>query len=92
MRNDPEKYNSLIHYSGSSTRGFSRPYYGPSYMYGQQEYQSKNYDSEEYMAMLVEEADKLWNMLPKELVDKIINDNSNRNPFPLPLSPPPEEE
>ncbi|MDQ6863167.1 MAG: hypothetical protein M3044_05030 [Thermoproteota archaeon] len=85
MRNEPEKYNSLIHYGGSSTTDYSRPYYGASY-------QSKNYGSEDYMAMLVEESDKLWNMLPKELVGKIITNYSNRNPFPLPLSPPPEGE
>jgi hypothetical protein len=42
MRNEPEIYNSLIHYDGSSTRGYSSPYYGASYMYGQQQYQSIN--------------------------------------------------
>jgi hypothetical protein len=92
MRNEPEKYNSLIHYDGSSSRAYSRHYYGGPYIYGQQQYQSKNYGSEDYMAMLVEEADKLWDMLPRELVDKIITDYSNRSHFPLPLSPSPEEE
>jgi hypothetical protein len=92
IRNEAEKYNSLIHYRGSSTRDYSRTYYGASYMHGQEQYQSKNCGNGDYMAMLVEEADKLWNMLPKELVDKIITDYSNPNSFPLPLSPPPEEE
>jgi hypothetical protein len=45
------------------------------------------------MTMLVEEADKLWNMLPKELIDKIINDNGNRGETPssLPSLPPLDE-
>jgi len=92
MRNDPEKYNSLIHYDALSTKGYSCPYYRPSYIYEQQQYQSKNYGSEDYMAMLVEEADKLCNKLPKELVDKIITDYGNHNSLPLPLLPPSEEE
>ena len=41
MRNEPEKYNSLIHYGGSSTGGEGRRYYGPSYLFGQQQYHSK---------------------------------------------------
>lgn len=91
-RNEPEKYNPLTHYGGSSTGGYSRQYYGPSYMFEQQQNQSKSYDSEAYMTMLVEEADKLWNMLPKELVDKIIIDYSTPSVTSLPLLPGPDEE
>jgi len=92
MRNDPEKYNSLIRYDGSSTEGYTHPYYSGSYMYRQQNYKSKNYSSEDYMAMVAEEADKLWNMLPKELVDKIITDYSTTSGTSLPSSSPPDEE
>jgi hypothetical protein len=91
MRNDPEKYSSLIHYGALSTGGYSRPYYGASYIHAQQPYQTKNYGSEDYMAMLVEEADKLCNKLPREVVDKIITNYSNHNSFPLPLFPPSQE-
>ena len=79
-----EKYYCLIHYGGSSTRGW--------YLYGQQQYKSKNYGSEDYMVMLVEEADKLWNTLPKELVDKIIADYSTPSKTSLPSLPPPDED
>ncbi|HET7147987.1 MAG TPA: hypothetical protein VFI73_05750 [Candidatus Nitrosopolaris sp.] len=92
MRNNPEKYNSLIYYGGSSTRGYSRPYSGASHLYGQQQYQSKNYGSEDYMTMLVEEADKLWNILPKELVDQIITEYCTANGSSLPSLPPLDEE
>jgi hypothetical protein len=81
MRNEPERYNSLIHYSSYST---SRPHYDASYVYGQQKDRSR----EDYMAMLVQEADKLYDKLLKDLADESIDDYSTPSRTSLPTLPP----
>ncbi len=73
MRKDPDRYVSLIYYDTPPTIDYSNnqyPYSSGFYMYGQREYRSR----EDFMAMLVEETDKLFNELVKELVDEIISD------------------
>jgi transposase len=64
MRNEPVKYSSLICYNG---------------IYGLQQQQytlSQNYYVEHYTAMLVEEAERLYNKLVKEITNGITYDNS----------------
>ena len=57
--------------------------------YGQQQQQ---YPSQDYIDMLLEEAEKLYNKLVKELVDESITDYAfSTSSLLLPLLPPPEE-
>ena len=49
-------------------------------MYGQQQY-----SAQAYMDMLIEEAERLYNKLKKELVDEIITDYSSNISSSLPL-------
>jgi wobble nucleotide-excising tRNase len=68
MMKDPDRYISLIYHDTPSTIDYSNS----SFMYGQQQqYRSR----EDYMAMLVEETDKLYNQLVKELVDEILSEH-----------------
>ena len=69
MRKDPSKYSSLIYHNTSSTADYSGQYYSTA-SYGQQQ----QYPSQDYIAMLLEEAEKLYNKLIKELVDESISD------------------
>jgi hypothetical protein len=89
MRKDPDKYSSLIyHNSTSSMGGYSGQYYSTD-SYGQQE----QYQSQDYISMLIEEAEKLYNKLAKELVDESISNyvSSISSSSPLPLLPPSNE-
>jgi hypothetical protein len=68
MRKDPSKYSSFIyHNSTSSTADHSGQYYSAD-SYGQQ------YPSHDYIDMLIQEAEKLYDKLAKELGDEIITD------------------
>jgi hypothetical protein len=71
MRNNPDKYNALIFYdtSGIQTTGYS--HYYDTVLYGQQQQQ---YPPQDYIFVLIEEAEKLYNKLPKELGDESIGD------------------
>jgi hypothetical protein len=58
-------------------------------MYGQQQYGSRG----DYMVMLVEEIDKLFNELINELVDEIVSDCVvGISPHSLPLLSPSDQE
>jgi hypothetical protein len=93
IRNNPGKYSSLLYHNvSSSTTDYSSQYY-ESYMYKQKQYTSYNNDGEGSGAMLIEEAEKLYNKLAKELPDEIINDYaSSIASSSLPLLPSSDEE
>jgi hypothetical protein len=88
MRNNPDKFSSLLYHNvSSSTADYSSQYY-ESYMYGQKLYTSYNHDGEGSGAMLLEEAEKLYTKLAKDMVDEIINDYaSSISSSSLPLLP-----
>ena len=68
IRNEPVKYSSLIYNSNS----ISLP--------GQQQYvSSQDYFIEHYTAMLVEEAEKLYTKLVKDLTNRVIRDMAFNN-------------
>jgi hypothetical protein len=84
MRKDPDRYISLFYDDTPSTIDYGNQQYS-SYCYGSSIYgQQQNHSREEYMAMLVEETDKLFNDLVKELVDEIISEHAPSLPV---LSP-----
>ena len=69
MRKDPDKYSSFIyHNSTSSTADYSGQYYATA-SYGQHQH-----PSQDYIDVLIQEAEKLYNKLTKELGDEIIID------------------
>jgi archaellum component FlaC len=94
IRNEPVKYSSLIYYYNNNNN-ISLPgttHYPASSMYGGQQQQlisSQDYFTKHYAAMLVEEADKLYNKLVKEITKGITYDpafSSSTSSSPL-LSP-----
>ena len=86
MKNDPDKYSHLIYHNTPSTANYNNQYYD-SASYGQQQ----QYPSQAYTDMLLEEAEKLYNKLAKELVHESISDYaSNVSSSLLPLLPLPE--
>jgi hypothetical protein len=92
MRKDPDKYRSLIYNKTSSsstapTTNYSNQYYD-TISYGQQQ----QYPSQDYTTMLLEESEKLYNKLSKELVDEIISDYASNISTPLALLPRSNEE
>ena len=64
----------------SSNADYDGQCYAASYRYGQQQY-----PTQAYMDMLIEEAERLYNKLTKELVDEIITDYSSKISSSLPL-------
>jgi hypothetical protein len=72
MKNDPGKYNRLIFllmdHNTPSTANYNSQDYDTS-SYGQQQQQ---YPSQAYTDMLLEEAEKLYNKLAKELGDELL--------------------
>ena len=90
MKNDPDKYSRLIYHNTPSTINFNSQYYDAA-SYGQQQ-QQQQYPSHAYTDMLLEEAEKLYNKLAKELGDEIMSDYACRmSPSSLPLVPQSEE-
>ena len=87
MRKDPSKYSSLIYHNTSSTADYSGQYYSTD-SYGQQQ----QHPSQDYIDMLLEEAEKLYNKLTKEWVDQIIMDYASNISFSLPLLSQSDEE
>jgi hypothetical protein len=89
IRNDPVKYSPLIYYCNDNNMSMSTTSTtNSSYMYGGQQQQylpSQDYFIEHYTAMLVEEAEKLYTKLVKDLTNRIIcdmafsNNNSNQS-------------
>jgi hypothetical protein len=72
IRNEPVKYCSLIYYNNMSSTTTDS-----SYMYGGQQQQyisSQDYFTEHYSAMLVQETEKLYDNLVKDLTKRIIYD------------------
>jgi hypothetical protein len=80
IRNDPAKYSPLIYYYNNvspTTRTNSFCMYG-----GQQQQQyipSQDYFIEHYTAMLLNEAEKLYNKLVKDLTNRIIDNTAFNN-------------
>ena len=73
MRKDPDRYGALIYHNRSSirqSRDYNSNHYYDTASYGQQQ----QYQSQDYISMLIEEAEKLYTSLIKEWVDKIIMD------------------
>ena len=71
MRKDPDRFSFLIYHNNPS---LNIDYNSQNYdtdSYGQQQY-----PAQAYMDMLIEEAERLYNKLTKELVDEIITDYS----------------
>jgi hypothetical protein len=88
IREDPDRYSSLIYHNTSPPADYISQYYS-SDSYGQQQ---QRYPSQDYITMLIEEAEKLYNKLSKELVDEIISDYASNISTSLPLLPPSNEE
>ena len=78
------KSNNIGLISNSSIIDYSNQYYGASYMYGQQQ----QYPTQDCIDVLLEEAEKLYNKLVKELVDESISDYGCSISSPLPLLAP----
>jgi hypothetical protein len=92
MRKDHDKYSRLIYHNNtSSTADYNNQCYdtASSYTYGQQP-QNR---SQDYISMLLEESDKLYNKLAEELVDESISNyvSSISSSSSLPLLPPSNE-
>ena len=89
MRKDPDKFNAFIFCDNKSsssttqTRGYSQYY--DTVPYGQQQQQ---YPSQDCIDVLLEEAEKLYNKLVKELVDESIIDYDCSISSSLPLLQP----
>jgi hypothetical protein len=74
LRNNPDKFSSLLYRDvPSSTTNYSSQNYG-YYMYEQKKYSLQDPNDEISVAWILQEADKLYNKLAKELVDEIITD------------------
>ncbi|MGB8036014.1 MAG: hypothetical protein WCF03_19530, partial [Nitrososphaeraceae archaeon] len=71
MRKDPDKYSRLLYHNNTpSNADYNNQCYAASYTYGQQP-QNR---SQDYISMLIEEAEKLYTSLIKEWVDEIVTD------------------
>jgi hypothetical protein len=66
--------------------------YSSNQHYGAASSGQQRYSSSDYITMLLEEAEKLYNKLAKELVDEIISDYASNISTSLPLLPPSNEE
>jgi DNA repair exonuclease SbcCD ATPase subunit len=73
MRNDPQKYINLIYYNQNSSASRYTEYI---YVNGQQPYSSFDYFREVYKSILLEDAEKLFNKLIRELTGQMINEYS----------------
>jgi hypothetical protein len=75
----------------TSATGYSSNQYYDTVPYGEQQQQ---YPSQNYISVLIEEAEKLYNKLVKELVDESISDygRSISSPSALPLLQLPSDE
>ena len=87
MRKDPDKFNAFIFCDNKSsssttqTRGYGQYY--DTVPYGRR--QQQQYQSQDYIDVLLEEAEKLYNKLVKELVDESISDYASNILSSLPL-------
>jgi len=94
IRTNPDKYSTLILSKMSSTMVYNNYQNSSYYGYGFYTYpQEQSLSRKEYAVMLIEEADKLYNVLVKTSADHTINDYSPDNWSPsLPFLPPPSQE
>jgi hypothetical protein len=75
IRENPQKYNSLIHQNTLPAIDYTSPDFNPYSVYWpQQHIQSKVCFTEDYVDMLSEDADKLLEKLVKELAGEILSD------------------
>jgi hypothetical protein len=71
MRKDSDKYSRLLYHNNTpSNADYNNQCYAASYTYGQQQQHS----SQDYIDVLIEEAEKLYNKLAKELGNESISD------------------
>jgi len=92
MRKAPDKYSHLIH---NNTNTSSTPSRTQATDYDTASYElQQHYPAQAYTDMLLEEAEKLYNKLAKELGDEIISDyaSSTSSASLLPLLPQPVEQ
>jgi hypothetical protein len=90
IRNDPERFRSIFNNISSMIDYSSHT--GQDYMYGQQQqYPSPDYGTEANAAILVDEAEKLYNNLVKDCTNKVITD-CTFSKSSLPLLPPSSEQ
>jgi len=98
IRENPKRYSFLIPHNLSSTPDFAGPDFNPFYAYGlqwpQQSTRSQAYFTEDYVAMLAEDTNKLMEKLAKKLEDEILSDYpvSKSQPNSLPLLPSQDED
>jgi hypothetical protein len=92
IRNEPVKYSPLIYYHNNNISLPGTTHYLASYMYGGQKQQqhilSQDYFTEHYAAMLVQEAEKLYNKPVKEITNGITYDPAFNNNSTSSSSPP----
>ena len=88
MRKDPDTYSSLMYNSMSSIPKTQLIGYSSNPHYRAASSGQQRYSSLDYISMLLEEAEKLYNKLSKELVDEIISDYASNISTSLPLLPP----
>ncbi|HKG89578.1 MAG TPA: hypothetical protein VKA95_14755, partial [Nitrososphaeraceae archaeon] len=90
MRKDPDKYSSMIYYysSVSSITNNGSVFHNASYTVGHQlQFPSSESFFESYKAMLLDDAEKLYNDLVKEWVNRIITDYVSNQGILLPTQP-----
>ena len=89
MRKDPDKYSCLLYHNNTS----SNADYTTSIMLLLPMDNSQQNQSQDYIDVLIEEAEKLYNKLIKELVDESISGYGCSISSPsLPLLPPSDDE
>jgi hypothetical protein len=81
IREDPDRYSSLIYHNTSPPADYISQYYS-SDSYGQQQ---QRYPSQDYISMIIEEGEKLYNKLSKELIDESISDCAFSTSSSLPV-------
>ena len=80
MKKDPDKYSALIYHNDTPSVADYRSQYYETSSYGQQQY-----PLEDYTDMILEEAEKLYNKLAKELLDESITDYASSILSSLPM-------
>jgi hypothetical protein len=93
MRKDPDTYSSLMYNSMSSIPKTQSIGYRSNQHYGAASSGLQRYSSLDYISMLLEESEKLYDKLAKEWVDEIISDYASNTSslLLLPLLSPSEE-
>jgi len=89
-RNDPDRYSALIYHNRSSitqSRDYSSNHYYDTASYGQ-----RQYPSQDYTAMILDAAEKLYDKLAIKLRDESISDYGFSRLSSLPLLQPPSDE